>query len=283
MFGEVSMSTDDWVTGRIVRPTNARYRDAGSIHDDATAREIGFRGGTIAGSAHLDALVALGIGQFGPRWFESGSVSLYFRHATLDGEETVAKIARPTSKAHWMGSAVVETRERVVVGEGTIGFGSPEEPTALSRRDLRHSRVGLQIVSNLHPGDEFSSISRIDASQVFDRCESGEITEPIDWYVNESPWGGAISPPSAIINLVSDAAGEAFLDRIGNAVGLWGALEVRFLGRPVPLDLSLAVRGVVIATGETPKTETLWYDAFIDLDGECIASARVLSRFVKTP
>jgi hypothetical protein len=283
MFGEVNMPTDDWVVGRIVRPTNARYRNAGSIHDDATAREIGFRGGTIAGSAHLDTLVPLGIGQVGRRWFESGSVSMYFRHATLDGEETVAKIVRPTSTANWMGSAVLETREGVVVGEGTIGFGSPEEPTALHGRDLRHSNEGLRIVSNLHLGDEFSSVGRIDASQVLDRCESGEVTEPLDWYVNESPWGGAISPPSAIINLVSDAAGETFLGRIGSAVGLWGALEVCFRGRPVPLDRSLAVRGVVIATGETPKTETLWYDAFVDLDGECIASARVLSRFVKTP
>jgi hypothetical protein len=281
MFGEVNMHTDDWIFGRTVRPTNARYQDAGSIHDDSTARELGFRGGTIAGSAHLDPFVPLGTSQFGSRWFESGSVSMYFRHATLDGEETTAKIVRPTSTSSWMGNAVVETPEGVVVGEGTIGFGEPQVHTALGGRDLRHSNEGLQLLSNLRQGDGFSSEGTIDARQVQDRCQSGEITEPLDWYANKSPWGGAISPPSSIINLVSDAAGDALLGRIGSAVGLWGALEVRFLGRPVPLDASLMVRGVVVATGESPRTETLWYDAFVDLDGVPIASARVLTRFVK--
>jgi hypothetical protein len=58
----------------------------GSIHDDETATALGFRGGTVAGSVHLDQFPPLLLQAFGQPWFETGSLSLYFRHATTDGE-----------------------------------------------------------------------------------------------------------------------------------------------------------------------------------------------------
>ena len=52
---------------------------ATNIHDDATAQKLGFRGGTIAGSIHMDQFPPVLVEAFGPAWFETGSLSLAFR------------------------------------------------------------------------------------------------------------------------------------------------------------------------------------------------------------
>ena len=67
----------------------------GSIHDDATAAKLGFRGDTVAGSIHMDQYAALLVELYGQRWFERGALSLYFLNATVDGEAVTA-----TAEAH---------------------------------------------------------------------------------------------------------------------------------------------------------------------------------------
>jgi hypothetical protein len=47
----------------------------------------------------------------------------------------------------------------------------------------------------------------------------------------------------------------------GPFVGLYGAIEVQFLDGPVLADRDYAVRGRILALGESPKTETIWYEA----------------------
>ena len=74
------------ITGPVRRPRNLSAHAVGSIHDDATATALGFRGGTVAGSIHMDQFPPLLLAAFGNRWFETGSLSLYFRHATTGGE-----------------------------------------------------------------------------------------------------------------------------------------------------------------------------------------------------
>jgi hypothetical protein len=74
------------IAGPVRRPCNVSAHVQGSIHDDATAKALGFRGGTVAGSIHMDQFPPLLLEAFGQGWFETGSLSLYFRHATTDGE-----------------------------------------------------------------------------------------------------------------------------------------------------------------------------------------------------
>ena len=76
---------------------------AGSIHDDATASELGFRGGTVAGDVHMNQFPPVLLRVFGDSWFERGNLSLSFKNATIDLErvqvfaETPAKLVK---KAH---------------------------------------------------------------------------------------------------------------------------------------------------------------------------------------
>ena len=51
----MSLATDTAeIVGEYRSPHNAAQSSKGSIHDDATASKLGFKGGTVAGSIHMD-------------------------------------------------------------------------------------------------------------------------------------------------------------------------------------------------------------------------------------
>jgi hypothetical protein len=79
------------------RPRNLESKDPSSIHNDETARKLGFRGGTIAGSFHMEQFPPLLLRAFGERWFEHGNLSCYFRNATLDNESVADSCITPAA------------------------------------------------------------------------------------------------------------------------------------------------------------------------------------------
>src|SRR5262245_65830585 len=118
MSGPTSVTT---YAGPVRHPRNLYSGSAGSIHDDATATRLGFRGGTVAGSVHLDQFPPLLVRAFGEEWFTTGTLSLYFRHATTDGEPVQAHVAVDGAQARaWMTGP-----DGVLVAEGTASVGDP--------------------------------------------------------------------------------------------------------------------------------------------------------------
>ena len=67
----------------------------GSIHDDATASKLGFRGGTVAGDVHMNQFPPVLIQLFGNEWFERGQLSLDFKNATVDLRRFRCLLSRP--------------------------------------------------------------------------------------------------------------------------------------------------------------------------------------------
>ncbi|MDD9970999.1 MAG: hypothetical protein OXR73_32470, partial [Myxococcales bacterium] len=62
---------DGVLAGPVRTPRNsAKHAGAGSIHDDATAQKLGFRGGTVAGSLHMEQFPPLFIEAFGDTWLQ---------------------------------------------------------------------------------------------------------------------------------------------------------------------------------------------------------------------
>ncbi len=286
MDAETEPETDpgaDFVVGPVRRPTNVTYQEKGSIHDDETARRLGLRGGTIAASTHLDQFPPVLTEAFGQQWFETGSLSLYFRHATTDGEPVQAFVGRPTAgllSAQTV--AEMRTDDGTVVAEGTAAIGAPTEPTALSARDLRHDAAGLRILAGLSQGFAFEPLTRrIDFAAQSARIDQGLLTEPLDCYRDKFPWVTAIAAPSSIIDMLTKAASSALLHQIGEAVGLWGAFEIRNVNGPVLVDTDYTVTGRVVALGSSPKTEILWYDMEIHDGDRVVATMRNLTRFMK--
>src|SRR6185437_16567049 len=81
------------------RAHDAERRGAGSIHDDAVASKLGFKGGTVPGSVHMNQLMPLIVQIYGDKWFERGSLSSFFTQATVDNEATRAVAERGEERA----------------------------------------------------------------------------------------------------------------------------------------------------------------------------------------
>src|SRR3954469_5405332 len=88
----------EWI-GEFRAPRNGSAEAKGSIHDDATASKLGFKGGTVAGSIHMDQFVPGLVALHGERWFETGALSLYFTQATVDSEAVRASIEPGAERA----------------------------------------------------------------------------------------------------------------------------------------------------------------------------------------
>jgi hypothetical protein len=282
------MHEDDVITGPVRNPRNLSAHATGSIHDDATAAALGFRGGTVAGSIHMDQFPPLLLTAFGPQWFETGNLSLYFRHATTDGEPVRALLDRPADGSDRQVRAWAVTPEDVLVADGTANAGtaagSPREQSALRGRDLRpEDPAELRILKALRTGDSLGECrSAADGARQRAVIGDGAMTEPLDWYTGASPWGGPIAAPSAVVNLLYADLLRGIRDSMGEHVGLFGAIEIRFHAGPVFVDRAYRVTGEVVALSQTPKTEVLWFDSrALDDAGTAVAEMRMMLRQMK--
>ena len=277
---------DDTITGPVRSPRNLAANIVGSIHDDATATSLGFRGGTVAGSIHMDQFPPLLLEAFGERWFETGSLSLYFRHATTDGEPVRAFLEHPE---HGGPDAQVRawavTQEDTLVADGTASVGNPAATSALYSRDLRPAEPGeLRILRAMKPGEVLGDYPRltVNAERQYSAIRQGAMTEPLDWYTSASPWGGPVASPSAVVGLLYTRLLDGAKEAMGAHVGLFGAIEIRFRRGPVFLDRSYRVTGEVAALSQTPKTEVLWFDSrALDDGGRVVAQMRMMLRQMK--
>lgn len=279
------MTANDTIAGPVRSPRNLASNIVGSIHDDATATSLGFRGGTVAGSIHMDQFPPLLIEVFGERWFETGSLSLYFRHATTDGEPVQAFLDRPEhGEPDAQVRAWATTGEDTLVAEGTASIGNPASASALYSRDLRPAEPSeLRILSAMKPGESLGDFRlSVNADRQYSAIRQGAMTEPLDWYTGASPWGGPIASPSAVVGLLYARLLDDVKEAMGTHVGLFGAIEVAFRRGPVFVDRSYRVTGEVVALSQTPKTEVLWFDSrALEDDGSVVAQMRMMLRQMK--
>jgi hypothetical protein len=253
-----------------------------NIHDDATAQNLGFRGGTIAGSVHLDQFPPVLVAAFGQRWFTEGAISLVFRNATVDAEPVTAMVRLPDGPTPQV-EARMERTDGLLVAEGTASCGSGTEPTYLHGIDLRPSPPeDLRMLEGVEAGSPLSTRSfTVDSAEQKSRIEASAITEPLAWYTGPSPWGEPIVNPSLIVQLIRNGAGD-FGRHIADAVGLFGAIELRFWSGPLRCDTEYQVAGEIAAVGASPKTEYVWYDSrAIDRNGDVAVSMRMQLRWMK--
>jgi len=254
----------------------------GSIHDDATAAKLGFRGGTVAGSIHMDQFPPLLVRAFGTRFFSDGALSLYFLNATTDREQVRVYAEEPSGGATqirvWM-----KRDDGLDVSEGSASVGDPSK-SALRTRDLRACDPSeLRILREIRPGMQLGESGvRLGPERQRDRIEHGLCSGPLEWYTGPSVFGGPIASPSSLVELLWAAPTKILTAHTGKAVGLFGAIEVAHLAGPVFLDQTYTVTAEVAAVGQSPKTEYLWFDALAsDAGGRGIASMRMQLRFMK--
>ena len=253
---------------------------AGSIHDDATASKLGFRGGTVAGSVHMDQFAPLLLSIYGDEFFEHGNLSLYFKNATVDAEPVRAfarRIGKEPQTRVWM-----EKEDGTMVAEGTASCGAPDMEGEVRKR-LKTQKAGgdLRILGDCKVGDESSWVPvRQESSADGAERRQSNITEPLPAYQGKGKWAGKVVPIGSCVNVLRAAQGE-ILKRTG-AVGLFGALEIQFVNGPVLADTDYLNQCKTLSLSESPKTENIWWEGELkDKSGKLIATHLQYLRFMK--
>lgn len=262
---------------------NAANHEGGGLHLDENAARLGFApGGAVAGSIHLDLFSPVVLDLFGKEWFETGSVSIRYRQPTVDRERVRVVIEGDGAQRR----AWIERADGMLVGEGTVAVGAPSEPSALRAIDLHeHPASELRILAGLREGDELPGVQRaIPAGRQQALLDEGLVTEVLDWHRGASPWGGAVVVPQLVVHELHRAA-TAHLDPLvaanGDALGMFGALEIANVRGPlvVDRDYDMAVR--VHALGESPKAEHAWFEVTASEGGQVVASLFMQQRWLK--
>jgi hypothetical protein len=276
---------DGLYLGQWRRPVNSAIHISGSIHDDDMAARLGFRGGTVSGAVHLDLFPPVMLRAFGERWFENGSVSIYWLDPTVDREEVRAVVAVPPRKDNVQVQTWAERPDGRRIGEGTASVGDPGEPSALMARDISKYPPGeLRILEKAVIGDRIPEIT-VEVTPEIKDWRLSVVTDPLPWYIDESPWGGPIATSYSLIDNLMRLPFTEYLKSVRQTdpVSLYGAIELHYVNGPVFVGKPYRAGGTIASLGQSPKTEHVWFDAYLDdpVDGKRVVTMRMMYRFMK--
>lgn len=267
------------------------YDDHASIHDDATAQKLGFKGGTIEGPTHFSQFAPLGEHLWGAAWFETGCLSAHYRSPCYEGDLARAFMRKPvhgeTQVEIWMQR---EDGEEVLRGTASIGSDNPS--SALEQRlttlkapdvlvilaDVKLGKFGGRIPVQMAPSQNMGALypfSLADKLKV--------ITEPSSWYDSaETPWARAIIP----IEMVSVLLGSPENGRLparGPAVGLFADQEIRMVNGPLFVGETYEMEREVVSLSGSRRTESAWVKTRVYRAGtdELVASMLLNSATLK--
>ena len=238
------------------RPEAVRAaRGAGSIHDDAVASKLGFKGGTVPGSVHMNQLAPLIVKIYGEKWFERGGLSSFFTQATVDNERVRAVAERGEERARLR----QYNEQGDQISENTASL-DPDDPGAeLVRRMAMQDPAApgrLRILADFKVGDQTHDTPvKVDREALLAQLDT--ITEELPIYREKG-----VLPPGLVVHLAHLARGTV-LARQKTAVGLFGALEIRNLAGPLKADVDYLARTKVLKLSESPRTENIWYDVIL--------------------
>ena len=251
---------DGWLVSEFRAPRNQHQKLDNSIHNDDVAKPLGFRGGTVAGIIHHEQFAPIMLELFGQRWFEQGSLSLYYTWATTDSEPVRIWIEQPTGADNEQLAVWMEHENGNKVLEGTVSVGAVDPATSALAEKFAERREGGEnrILADVPVMEPFTETRRVSMREQESRREV--ITEDSPWYWGDSPWGGPICTPVTMFRALD--ASQHLANRLPpKVVGLYGAIEVRVTGGPLFVDKDYDVTATVLSIGETPKTETMWRKA----------------------
>jgi len=263
------------LAGEFRTPRNAFQQAPGSIHNDAVASKLGFKGGTVPGSVHMDQFVPMLMEIYGPRWFETGDMSLYFTQATVDAEPVRAVVQPGEFRAR----LTMYNEAGALICRGTASDRAPDSLSELSHVLQQQTAVDpskLRILGAYKVGDEISGIPiRLDVEKL--QSSLTRITEAHPLYTDQH-----VLPPSHLVSL-SHQVRPRVLEKAGKSVGLFGALEVRQYRGPLKAGVDYVARTKMLKFSESPKAEAVWYDVVISdpATGADLACVQYFLRFMK--
>ncbi|MCW0199438.1 hypothetical protein [Sphingopyxis sp.] len=283
-FPETAISEGESLSGPWRAPrqmlADQSYDHHSSIHDDATAQRLGFKGGTIEGPTHFSQFAPLAVAAWGPRWLDVGCISAHYRAPVYEGEEVRAHMARVVPGQRiaeiWM-----EKADGTEVLRGTCSVGPDHPESALDRRlaelpaleqpviledvviGTKTPRRRVAVGFDQHMGDLYPFTLR---------QKLGVITEASPYYAEESagasPHSRAIIPVEMISVLLNHAWGGESFYRRGPVVGLFADQEIRLHDGPLFVGESYEIEREAIALTGSRRTESLWIRTRVYRPGE---------------
>ena len=244
-----------------------QYDGHTSIHDNATAQKLGFKGATIEGPTHFSQFAPLGYALWGELWLRRGCISAHYRAPVYEGEEVRAFMQRPENNGVqseiWMlrangdeilrGTAAVgpdfppsaldvrlnglaPLRDPVILAEVKVGMRSPRTPVSMSAD---------QHMGALYPFSLAQKLTRI--------------TEPSAFYSgSDHVWRRPIVPIEMVSVLMQYSARDNSFKTRGPAVGLFADQEIRLFDGPVLVDEPYDIEREVVALTGSRRTESMW-------------------------
>lgn len=262
-----------------------------SIHDDSVAQKVGMRGGTIPGTIHLSLFAPLGQIIFGDRWFEKGTVSMYYTYATIDKEEVRAIIELPEGTTEDSLPIKLDDIQMKAWGElkdgqqimtGTISIGNPDEPSYLQAIELKNSPPEeLRILEGFKVGDEVGPADVLITQDAAIKGLPG-ITDRLEYYKEGTPWGNSILSPTASFGVMTMGTSD-YNKTWDKGVPFFGATEIKYINGPIFVDMPYIAKGKIASAGVSRKTEYYWLDATLEdkKTGKLVASMRHMNRYMK--
>lgn len=265
---------DRTIEGQFRAPHNGFQQAPGSIHNDEVASKLGFKGGTVPGSVHMDQFAPLLVETYGTDWFGRGNMSLHFSQATVDREEVKA-VMQPASPRSRL---TMFNREGAQVCIGTASGLTRDAESEMSRRMAAQpdpAPGALRILAGYQIGDVTTDIPMRIEREALDKA-LGRITERLPLYDE------GVLPPSHLVRL-AHISRPTVLAKVNQSVGLFGALEFRISEGPLRADHDYVGRTTMLKLTESPKTESAWYDVDIAdaATGRDVATVTFMIRFMK--
>src|SRR6186713_1905985 len=221
------------------------YDSHASIHDDATAQKLGFKGGTIEGPTHFSQFAPLGARLWGQAWFESGCLSAHYRSVCYEGEEVQAILSKPLPRTSQCQIQMVK-RDGTEVLRGSASVGDVPVATALEVRLGELKPLTDPVI--LRDVKVAQTSKRQTVRMAFDqnmgdlypfslRQKLAVITENSPYYSGaDNPWGRAIIPMEMLSVLFQYRSKDDPLPAKGPAVGLFADQEIRLVKGPLFVD-----------------------------------------------
>lgn len=266
------------------------YGGHSSIHDDATAEKLGFRGAPIEGPTHFSQFAPLLAHLWGRAWFERGCFSAHYQTMVVEGEQVRAFVELPAEPGATRTRAWAEKADGTPVLEASASLGPDTAPTLLEARMAQLRPPGpLRILADLRVGQRGAQDERVrmDPDQAMGALypfslnqKLARITEPSPWYRDAaaSPWGRAIIPLEMVSVLAEYSSAQAQFAVKGPAVGLFADQQIRMVDGPLFVGEDYLLRREIVALSESKRTESFWVRTRIfDAAGQVLKAEMLLN------
>lgn len=255
------------------------YGGHASVHDDETARKMGFKSAAIEGPTHFSQFVPLCHAIWGDGFLTEGCLSAAYKTAVHDGEKVRAHVARPAPGMSqvdiWM-----EREDGAEVLRGTASIGSGNPPSMLGRKleALPPPDPFRVIHRDIEPGAMRSRTRvRMDIDSVMGalypfslRQKLEFITESSPWYAEaeSSPWERPIIPFEMVSVLLHHTSADDPWLGAEPTIDLFVDQEIHMIAGPLFVGEDYEIERKVVALSGSRRTESTWVRTEVFRPGE---------------